>query len=111
MALQEEAWLAALPADLREPALSVLNQLSSVANLVAESLSRTSAADTIRAMEGARPRLRQIVQDAGKHVNVEEMGELVARRMSDQHGEVKAQETMQTFAALLADRPGEVPVR
>ena len=56
MALEEAAWLAALPEEVRTPARSVLDQLSSVAELITTSLSQTAAADTIRNLEAARPR-------------------------------------------------------
>ena len=111
MALEEATWIAALPENVQSPARSVLDQLTNVAELIAASLSRSTAVQTIRNLEEARPRIRQVLTEAGQHVNVEELGELVANRIRLRHGEAKAQETMMTFATLVADRPGEEQVQ
>ena len=111
MVLNEAQWIAQLPEDVRMPARTLLDQLTHVAEIIAASLSTRTADETVASLYAARPRVRQVLTEAGQHVNMQDVGELVGERVRLRHGETRAQEVMATFVTLVADRPDDEPTR
>ena len=107
MALQEEAWLAQLPMHLRQPAQSLLDQLTEVGRLIATSLANTSKERTLEQLQSARPRLRETLDQAGQHIQLEDLGEVLNARLCRDHGQRRAEDVVDVFLRLVADRPGE----
>ena len=107
MDLQEEAWLAQLPEQLRQPTQSLLDQLAEVGRLIATSLTSTSKDRTLAQLESARPRLREILSSAGHHIPMEDLGEILNCRLCRDHGQRRAEDVVEVFLQLVADRPEE----
>ena len=107
MALQEETWLAQLPMNLRQPAQSLLDQLTAVGRMIATSLANTSKERTLEQLQGTRPRLREILTQAGQHIQLGDLGELLNARLCRDHGQRRAEDVVEVFLQLVADRPGE----
>ena len=109
MALIEAEWLAQLPEEVREPAPALLDQVTAVAEIIAASLATCSAEQTVRNLESARPRARQVLHDAGQHLDMQAVGELVGERVRVRHGDAQGSQIMDTFVTLVADRADDGP--